>query len=155
MSTEVAAADWQCVGVAQVGGAVVLAAGLFCFEFRSEAANFRGQYLFVGGGIGAGGSLGGGTAPSPGDFISDTPPDLWTSLQCEREFSADDLHLAYAALSNLGAAGAYGYTLMGISAGLTDPLFTDQNVSGWGTGVGISGSILVGVWTRIGGTDFY
>ncbi len=61
------------------------------------------------------------------------------------DYPGDDLDLAYAALSALGAGAAYGYTLMGVSAGLVDPLFESVEVSGWGTGVGVSGSILVGV----------
>jgi hypothetical protein len=149
-SSERAAADWQCVGIAQVGGAVGLAAGIYCFDFRSQSADFRGTYLFIGGGLGLGGSLGGGMAPSPGDFIHNTPPDVWTSLQVQRPFSGSELDLAYASISSLGAAGAYGYTLMSITAGWADPLFTTQNVSGWGTGVGVSGAMLIGVWKMIG-----
>ncbi|RWP39326.1 hypothetical protein [Mesorhizobium sp.] len=66
MSLDTVSNDWQCVGVAQVAGADILGAGLYLFEFRSSAANFRGKYVFAGGGLGAGGSLGGGAGgPSP------------------------------------------------------------------------------------------
>lgn len=155
MSNDVAAADWQCVGVAQAGGAVGLAAEIACFEFRSASADFRGKYLLIGGGLGLGGNLGGGVAPSPGDFVDNALPDLWTSLEVRRPFTATDLDLAYASATSLGAAAAYGYTLMSLTAGWMDPLFTAQDVSGWGTGVGISGVMLVGVWKLIGESSYY
>lgn len=155
VNATVPATDWECVGVAQVGGAVVIAAGVYCFEFRSRAADVRGQYLFVGGGLGLGGSLGGGAAPGPGDFVSNHVPDLWTALECRQPFSADDLHLAYAALSTLGAAGAYGYFVTRITAGWANPLFAEQDVSGWGTGVGVVGAMMPGIWLRIGLTAYY
>lgn len=156
MSANQSSADWSCVGVAQVGGGFGVAAGIYCFEFRSLSANFRGTYLFVGGGLGVGGSLGGGVAPSPGDFVNhDQVPDLWTPLVCRRPFSGDDLDKAYAALTTLGVGAAYGYAVTSISAGWVDPLFTDQNVSGWGTGVGVAGAMMPGVWIRIGMSDYY
>jgi hypothetical protein len=61
--------DWQRCGVAQVGAAAGPALGIYCFEFRSKNANFRGVYLFVGAGAGLGGSLGGAAAPSPVDVV--------------------------------------------------------------------------------------
>jgi hypothetical protein len=155
MSTTATGNDWQAVGVAQVGGARIVGGGIYCFEFRSLSADFRGKYLFLGAGVGAGGSLGGGSAPGPGDFITNSKPDLWSKIKCKRPFSGDDLDLAYAALSTLAVEGAYGYALTGISAGLIDPLFDSQDVSGWGTGVGVIGAILVGVWKRIGSSAYY
>jgi len=154
MSSSAAGNDWQAVGIAQAGGVYVVGGGIYCFEFRSLSGNFRGQYLFIGGALGFGGSLGGGSGPSPGDFISNTYPDLWSPIKCKRPFSGDDLNWAYAALSTLGAAGAYGYALTGISAGLVDPLFDSQEVSGWGTGVGLIGAILIGVWKQFGSSDY-
>ncbi len=155
MARNVASSDWECVGVAQVGGAAILAAGLYCFEFRSQGANYRGKLLFVGGGLGAGGSLGGGVAPSPADFASHQYPNLWTPLNCRRPFSADELHLAYAALATIGAAAAYGYAITRITAGWVTPLFTDQDVSGWGTGLGVTAAMMPGIWREIGHSEYY
>jgi hypothetical protein len=155
MSNNARANDWNAVGVAQVGGGFILAGGVYCFEFRSANANLRGQYLFIGAGVGAGGDLGGGGAPGPGDIMSNTQPDLWSPIKCIRPFSGDDLDLSYAALSTLAAAAAYGYALTGISAGLVDPLFDSQEVSGWGTGVGVVGAMMAGIWKRIGSGNYY
>jgi hypothetical protein len=155
VGVDVAATDWQCVGVAQVGAAVFAAGAIYCFEFRSTRANVRGQYLFIGGGLGLGGSLGGGTAPSPANFARNEQPDLWTPLTCARPFSANDLDKSYAALSTIGALGAYGYSLTRITAGWTNPLFLDQDVSGWGTGVGAGGAMMPGIWLRIGVHGYY
>ncbi|WP_156387400.1 hypothetical protein [Devosia sp. Root105] len=155
MSNDAMAADWQCVGVAQVGAAVIVAGGIYCFEFRSSSANVRAKFLFIGGGLGAGGSLGGGMSPSPLDFATNTIPDIWTSLECRRPFSANELDKAYAALTTLGAAFALGYSLMSITGGWVDPLFTAQNVSGWGTGVGAGGAMMPGIWLMLDSTDYY
>ena len=155
MATNIKANDWQCCGVAQVGAAAGPAAGIYCFEYRSKNADFRGVYLFLGGGGGLGGSLGGAVAPSPGDVINNRLPDLWSSLRCTRPFSSDDLHLSYAAMSSAGVSACYGYSLVGISAGLITELFKSQEVSGWGIGVGASASILIGSWIRIGSGGYY
>lgn len=72
-----------------------------------------------------------------------------------RPFSGSELDLAYASVSSLGAAAAIGYTLMSITAGWMDPLFTSQDVSGWGTGVGIAGVMLIGVWKLIEENSYY
>jgi hypothetical protein len=155
MATNVAANDWQVVGVAQVGGVVVVGAAIYLFEFRSLVANCRVTFLFIGAALGGGGDLGGGAGPSPDSVIHNTNPDLWTSISCTRPFSASDLDVSYGALSTLGAAGAYGYFLTGISAGLVDNLFDSQDVSGWGTGVGAVGAIMAGLWKMIGNDAGY
>lgn len=149
------ATDWECVGIAQAGGAFVVGAAVYLFEFRSQIADRRAQYIFVGGAFGFGGSLGGGVAPSPGDIVYNRHPELWASISCERSFLADDLHGAYGALSTLGISAAYGYSLTGISAGLIDPLFRDQNVSGWGTGLGVAGVMMPGLWLRFGEQAYF
>lgn len=155
MASHVKADDWEVCSVAQVGAAGGLAAGLYLYRFRSKKADFLGDYLFVGGGGGAGGSMGGGSGPSPVDVARNRLPNLWTSITCHREFSGDDLNWAYASLSTLAAAGAYGYALTAIRAGAIDTLFKGVNVSGWGTGVGVIGATMVGVWKRIGSYGYF
>jgi hypothetical protein len=147
--------DWQCVGVVSMGGAVGLGGQLCFYEFRSQAANCRATFIFVGAGIGLGGDLGGAVAPDPSSVIHNQQPDLWAALKCERPFSANDLNWSYAAMSGINVEATYGYSLCGISAGLVDPLFTDQNVSGWNVGVGATASIMVGVWKRLGTSSAY
>jgi hypothetical protein len=148
------ASDWEAVGVAQAGGVYVAGAGVYFFGFRSRMANCQAQFVFAGGALGLGGSLGGGSGPSPWDVINNTPPNMWTRIKSKRPFSADDLDWSYGALSTLGAAGAYGYFLLGIAAGLTDTLFEDQDVSGWGTGVGIIGAVMIGTWKKVGASSY-
>ena len=155
MASNSKATDWQACGVATVGGVRIVGAGIWLFEFRSRIADFRGSYILSAGSLGLGGSLGGGAGPSPVDVISNSKPDLWTSLKCARAFSADDLNWAYGALSCLSVSAAYGYSLMGISAGLLDSLFDSQDVSGWGTGVGATANISVGAWKRLDGKSYY
>jgi hypothetical protein len=150
MSINTEAFDWEACGVAQAGGVCGLGAGIFLYEFRSRIANFRGTYLLTGLAIGLGGSLGGGVAPSPWNVATNTQPNLWSSINCTRPFSGDDLDTCYGSVETVGAAGALGYFLTRISGGYGIRLFDRQNVSGWGTGVGVIGAILPGMWTRIG-----
>ncbi|MGD0186230.1 MAG: hypothetical protein ABSC25_13400 [Roseiarcus sp.] len=142
--------DWRACGVASIGGAVVVGAQVIFFEFRSRAANCRATFLLIGGGLGIGGDLGGATAPDPSSIVHNQNPDLWTNLKCDKPFSANDLDLAYAAMSGITVSGAYGYSLQGVSAGLVTSLFTDQDVSGWCVGVGASATMMVGVWKQLG-----
>jgi hypothetical protein len=149
MSASARVDDWQAVGIAQAGGADIVGAGIYCFNFRSLSANFSGTYLFIGAGVGLGGSLGGGTAPSPSQFVSKAYPNLYSPIKCRRPFSGDDLDMSYAVLETLQVQVAYGYSLTHISAGWVDKLFASQDASGWGTGVGAGGAVLVGIWKRI------
>ena len=157
MSDDAAAADWQACGVATIGGAVGAGVQVYFFEFRSMAADCRATFLFIGGGLGLGGDLGGGTAPDPSSVIHNQIPDLWTSLEIGNgPFSANDLNLSYAALSQATAAGAYGYSAVSITAGWARPLFSSQNVSGWTVGVGLNVSMMIGVWKKLGsGSSYY
>ena len=154
MSARTKASDWEAVGVAQAGGVYGVGAGLYYFGFQSQMANCQAQFVFAGGALGVGGSLGGGAGPSPWDVITNTPQSMWTRIKCKRPFSASDLNWSYGALSTLGISGAYGYYLLGIAAGLTDSLFEDQDVSGWGTGLGAIGAIMVGTWKMVGSTSY-
>lgn len=141
------AVDWQACGVAQVGFVAGVGAGLYCFEFRSKAANSRAVFTFLSVGFGVGGSLGGGTAPSPTDVAKNRLPEIWSDLKCSRPFSLEDLNHSYGVLETIGAAGAIGYYATRISSGWATKLFNQQVTSGWGTGVGAMGAVLSGVWT--------
>ena len=149
------AADWEACGVAQVGVVVGVGAGLYLFEFRSKSANARAIYSFLSVGIGLGGSLGGGTAPSPSDVVTNSQSSPFSALRCRRPFSCEDLNHSFAEMKTLGIGGGYGYSATLISAGYFDRLFYEQDVSGWGTGVGITGAKLEGVWTGWRLNDYY
>jgi hypothetical protein len=153
VDTSVKANDWQVCGVITLGGAVILGAVIYLFEFRSQAANFRGTFLFLGAGLGGGGDLNGATMPSPSDIAHNTNPDLWTNVNCAIPFSADDLNVCYGATGAGTVAFIGGYSVMGITAGLIPNLFDSQDVSGWGTGVGASVIFTVGLWQRMGGSE--
>ena len=47
MSVSTKASDWECVGVATVGGAVGAGAAITMFQFRSKAADFLGENSFL------------------------------------------------------------------------------------------------------------
>lgn len=141
------AADWQVCGIAQVGVVVGVGAGLYLFEFRSKAANTQAIFSFLSVGIGLGGSLGGGVGPSPSDVVFNRRPELYSSIKCLRPFSLEDLNHSFAEMKTLSITAAYGYSNVLISAGYFTRLFYEQDASGWGTGVGIVGAKLEGVWT--------
>ena len=151
-------ADWQACGVATVGGAYFAGAMLTIFEFRSQQANCRSTFLFIGAGVGYGGDLGGATGISPGNVIHNQQPDLWTDLSGSignGPFSADDLNWSYAALCQATVAGALGYSLCTIRAGWARPLFDTTSVNGWVVGVGVVGSMMPGIWKRLGDSSAY
>jgi hypothetical protein len=147
--------DWEVCGVAGVGGASELALGSSMWMFRSQMANCLVKFVFVGAGVGGGGDLGGAGAPSPTDVARGTASSSWTRLQCNCPFSVQDLNWASGRITSLGAAFAYGYSACFISAGSFPSLFNSQDVSGWGTGVGLSGSLLLGVWKQLGSSTAY
>lgn len=157
MSSSTKANDWQCVGVAQVGAAVGVGVGVYLFEFRSRNADYRGVFNLFAGGIGLGGNLGGGTAPSPGDVIHNRIPDLWSNLRAVQPFSADDLHLSYGNYRSIGASLMVGYSLVRISGQtLFNNWFVDQNVSGWGIGGAGAGAVaLGGLWVNLSEGRYY
>ncbi len=149
------AADWQACGIAQVGVVVGVGAGLYLFEFRSKAAHARATYTFLSVGIGLGGSLGGGVAPSPKDVALNQTPELFSPIKCLRPFSCEDLNHSFAGMKVLSIGAALSYSIVIISAGFFDRLFYEQEVSGWGTGVGVVGAKLEGVWTGWSLNDYY
>jgi hypothetical protein len=155
MSQHTTARDWEAAGIVTMGGADGAALAVMFFDFRSLSARTRAPFLFIGGGLGFGGSLGGGSGPSPLDVIRNKVPDMYTPIKCLTKFSVDDLDCSSARVTAIGVAGGYGYTSMRISAGIVRQLFSSADVSGWNTGVGISGSTLVGVWKQIGDAVAY
>lgn len=154
MGVKTEANDWQACGIAQAGFVAGVGAGCYVFQFRSKNADCIGDFLFIAGGGGLGGSLGGGSGPSPADVIRNRSSNLWTALTCKRPFSAENLNLSYAEMLVVGASVAYGYSYMEITAGLLTPLFKEQDVSGWGTGVGAVGAVLFGAWKMIGNSRY-
>ena len=97
MSTTVAASDWETQGVAQVGGAAGLGGAMYLFVFRSRSADCRALFVFIGAGVGLGGSVGGASVPSPSDILQNVSPYMWTSIPCTRAFAATDLDVCYGA----------------------------------------------------------
>jgi hypothetical protein len=155
MAQHTQANDWEIAIVCQAGGAEKVGGGVFFADVRSQKAMTRSAFLFLGGGFGFGGSIGGAGAPSPGDVLRNHRPDMYTKIPCKVRFSVDDLDCSSGRITSLGAAGAYGYTKMFISAGTFPNLFSSVDVSGWGTGVGISGSVFVGMWKQLGDAGGY
>jgi hypothetical protein len=154
MSTTKKASDWEALAIASIGGAGGLGGELIMFQFRSKEARFEGDYLFIGGGIGAGGSLNGAIAPSPADVArGGRGMNLWSSIKVLKPFSGDDLDMAYAKVDSASVAGAYGYSFMLITGGFFDRLFNLQSVSGWSVGVGINVGIMPGIWKRLGARE--
>ena len=147
------ARDWECCGIANAGGGIVAGGGIYLFEFRSRAANYRAVYTFMGVGASLGGGFGGTAAPSPGDFARPSvPPNLWSNVRghYNRSFSAYNLNNTSGWLGTAGLSPVYGYALTTISAGTWPRVFEDQDVSGWGAGLGAGIAILMGMWRILG-----
>jgi hypothetical protein len=155
MSASTKANDWECVGIATIGGAAGAGGSFTMFQFRSKAADFLGEYLFVAGGVGIGGSLNSAVAPSPSDFYNrGRDMNYWSKLT-SKNFSGDDLSNALGVMSSAGVSAAYGYSLVYITAGLFDVLFKGQYIGGWGIGVGMSASVMRGLWVRLSSKNYY
>ena len=167
MASNIRANDWEFAGVAQLGGEIVLGGGVNMFEVRSRRANFRGQYIFVGLGLGVGAGLSGASAPSPGEFRRGRAESPFTGIRCDRDFSADDLHLTSGRISAGTVSPVYGYGLMAITAYTTvgtaytpfqiflPAYFHSVDVSGWGVGLAANAGIIFGNWIRLGGGNYY
>lgn len=145
MSTTIKANDWKVAGAAQVGGGAGPAAGVWTFVFQSEQAQFSGMYAYGGFGLGAGGSVGGASAPD-----LRTGGLSWTQLECEKNFSADDLDGAGGRLTTAGAGLAVGYGAAIITAfGWNGFFFSSQECFGFSIGVGASAVTTAGRWERM------
>jgi hypothetical protein len=157
MSQHTQSNDWEIAIICQMGGASGSAAGIFFADVRSVKAMTRAPFIFIGGGFGFGGSMGGGGGPSPADVVRNHVPDMYTKIPNVGgvRWSVDNLDCASGKIVSLGAAFAYGYSLVRISAGMLPPLFESVPCSGWGTGVGANGSVLVGMWKQLGDCGQY
>ena len=168
MASDIRANDWEFAGVAQLGGEIVLGGGINMFEVRSRRADFRGQYIFAGLGLGAGAGFSGASAPSPGEFRRGRAESPFGGIRCDRDFSADDLHLTSGRISSGSISPMYGYGLMAITAYTTafsayapaiqlllPCYFHSVDVSGWGVGVAANVGIIFGQWIRLGGGRYY
>ncbi len=100
----------------------------------------------MGYGLGMGGSANGGSMPSPQDILRNRMPNLYTRIQCDRFFSLNDLHRSGGRISSIGAGVVLGYGAAYISAGLWDPCFTSQGVTGLSISTGAAALCLAGLW---------
>lgn len=137
--------DWEFAGLCQIGGGEGLGIGFYMFSFRSRAAGVREDVYFGGGGLAAGGSIGGASMVNLSDGqIS------YSSIRCNRPFSLLQFHNTIGDIVTLGASLAVGYGLIGISAYTwTQTLFEEQVGHGASAGVGLGGTYFTGVW-RVG-----
>lgn len=154
------AKDWAVLGICQMGGAAFAGGGIWFFDFKSLTAEVSSPFIFIGAGLGLGGSLGGGYFPDLDIFYKTGKAavlargDEYTWLNCENAFSAADLNMAFGRLSTagVGVALGYGFTFLSAGKGILKPksLFLSQSCGGWGTGVGASAITTIGVWQRLG-----
>jgi hypothetical protein len=154
MSLGIKANDWQACGVLSLAGSDGIGGGLFIFDFFSAKANLTARFTFKGGGVGLGGKYNGeswggdasGTA-MPADVGSFGP---WSSIKCSKEFSVWDLNGAWGRLTTLSGGIGLTFGFVYITAAPPWSIFTNyfasQNVGGFGTGIGVTGLILVGNW---------
>ena len=136
------ATDWKIAGLAQIGGAAVVGAGIWTFVLQSAHANFSGTYTFTGYGLGAGGSVGGASVPD-----LSTGGLSWTSLECDRAFHADDMDGCMGRLTTAGAGLAVGAGVVIVSAfNWGGSMFSSQECFGASIGVGASAMTTAGMW---------
>jgi len=145
--------DWEACSIASAGGAAGMGVAAYFFEFRSQKANCRAYFVFVGAAIGEGGGLS-FSGGSPDELLHNTDANAWSTLDCGY-FSLSQLDLAVGQVFSGGGSLGYGYSATGISAGLWPVLFARQNVSGWGSGFGLSATGTTGFWKQVGDSDMY
>lgn len=146
--------DWQVCGVLSLAGSDGIGAGLFIFDFYSAKANLTARFTFKGGGVGLGGEYQGGSIGGDGSGTG-LPEDIgpfgqWSSIECTKEFSVWDLNGAWGRLTTLSSGVGLTIGVVFVTAAppwsLFDNYFASQNVGGLGSGVGVTGLILVGNW---------
>ena len=142
MALDTRASDWEFAGICQVGGAAGVGGGGFMFMFQSETAGERQDVFFFGGGIGAGGSIGG--ASSPHISTGEIP---YSPITCINPFSMRDLHNSVGSIVSGGLSTIVGlsYTLIAATS-LDTAYFERQGGLSGSLGVGIGGTAFVGIW---------
>jgi hypothetical protein len=142
--------DWSASGIMQVGGAATAGAGIWLFQFKSVDADYCGIFMFIGAGLGAGGSIGGVSLPDLSHIKPDPTKSVyaWSDLDCDTQFSARDLNWAPGRLTTGSVSMVVGYGVTYISAKNLPftSLFLSQSVGGWGAGVGAVAMTTVGFW---------
>ncbi len=146
MGMNTRADDWKALGIMQSGYGLVVASGLFVFDFYSAKAKLSARFTFAGTGKGLGGDLSGFGDPAG-----------WSDIECSgkgtygQPFSVYDLDKCQGHIASAGAASGVGYGFMYISAGpkpgFKKYLFAVQSVGGFGIGAGISAFSLTGKWS--------
>jgi hypothetical protein len=152
--------DWEVTGLVEVGGGEGIAAGVWMFEFQSYNAGAEGHIvLFVGLGIGFGGSIGGSLVPDIGAIIDRATKKpiprrvlQWSSIDCRSKFSINDLNYCPGRLSNGSAAVSVGYDITYISAlKKSRDLFFSQSCGGLSIGgLGLDIMSVGGFWKWLG-----
>jgi hypothetical protein len=138
-------ADWKICGIAQVGGAGGLGAGIWWFELKSDSLGLREPVMFLGAGVGVGGSIGGASGPDLSDLGNAKP--AYADLTCDRAFSVGDLDMSAGRITSAGVGLAVGYGLVYISAfNLNGSMFYSQSVGGLTVGVGAGAIATIGYW---------
>lgn len=146
--------DWQVCGVLSLAGSSGIGGGVFVFDFYSDSAKLSARFTFKGGGVGLGGEYQGGSIGGDGSGTA-VPDDIgpfgpWSKITCAKKFSVWDLNGAWGRLTTLSSGVGLTIGVVFITAAppwsLFDNYFASQNVGGLGSGVGVTGLILVGNW---------
>ncbi len=146
--------DWQVCGLGGAAGAAGIAVGLYRFIFYSQSAGVSESFNLRGAGIGVGGNASGTTLPQDfGDYGSP-----WSSLDCDRAFSAADLRGAWGRFTTAGAGDGVQVAIAYLTAAAhfwsTESFFHSQYVGGFGIGVGASALTITGTWRHAGSSVF-
>ena len=146
MGLSTRADDWKALGIMQAGFGLLVAGGIFVFDFYSATAGLSARFTLAATGKGLGGNLSGF-----GD------PGGWSDIECSgtgtfgQPFSASDLNKCPGHIASAGAASGVGYGFVYISAGpkpgFKKSLFAVQSVGGFGLGAGASAFSLTGTWS--------
>jgi hypothetical protein len=130
--------DWQVLGISAFGFALGLAAEVFVFDFYSATADITARFRFIGYGSGLGVRAGSWVLPG----ITE-----WSSLDCQRPFSASQLDHAAGTLASVTVGVGVNVGPCLISAiKSSGSLFTDQDAGGISGGLSAGAVALAGRW---------